>query len=85
MTGRRYPHEKVRHFPGKINNAGEVSALCSDPPRPLRLAVAGWVAQAKHVSCQKCVRILKARGVDMATYHCFEPRACGEQGKGEQK
>ena len=68
----RYAHEKVRHLAGKINEAGEVSALCSDPPRRIRLQVAGWVALAKYVSCKKCLEILRKRGVDLATYSVFD-------------
>ena len=75
----RYSHEKVRHLGGKINEAGQVSALCSDPPRAIRLSVASWVAQAKHVSCKKCLAILKARGVDLTTYSVFEKSSAGTQ------
>jgi hypothetical protein len=49
---------------GKINEAGQVSALCSDPPKPIRLAVAGWVLQAKYVTCKKCLKRLKG-GTDV--------------------
>src|SRR5260221_488820 len=54
----RYPHEKVRHFAGKINEAGQVSALCFDPPRPIRLAVASWVLKAEYVTCKKCKKLI---------------------------
>src|SRR5258708_724565 len=54
----RYPHEKVRHFAGKINEAGQVSALCFDPPKPIRLAVASWVLKAEHVTCKKCKKLI---------------------------
>jgi hypothetical protein len=69
----RYPHEKLRHLVGKINSWGQVSALCSDPPKPIRLATSGWVMQAKYVTCKKCLAILKERGVDIDTYSVFEP------------
>lgn len=67
----KYPHEKVRHLAGKINAAGQVSALCFDPPKPIRLAVASWVAQGKHASCKKCLAILKERGIDPETFSVF--------------
>lgn len=65
------PHEKVRHVAGKISGDGQVSALCFDPPGPIRLAVASWVSQAKRANCEKCLAILKARGVDIETHSVF--------------
>lgn len=57
----RNPHEKIRHFADKINEAGQVSALCFKSPTPIHLAVAGWVFLAKHVTCRKCKRLLLER------------------------
>ena len=51
-------HEKVRHFASKVNDVGQVSALCFDPPKPIRLSVATWVLQAQHVTCRKCRKLL---------------------------
>lgn len=69
----RYPHEKVRHMAGKINEAGQVSALCSDPPRPIRLSVAGWVMQERFVSCKKCLKLLAAKSTSQQLNQTEKP------------
>jgi hypothetical protein len=66
-----YPRDKTRHLASKITATGKVSALCSDPPKAIRLSVATWVTQAKYVSCKKCLAILKERGADLKTHHVF--------------
>lgn len=65
---------KQLHLAGKINQRGQVSALCSNPPRAICLSTSGWVAQAKYVTCKKCLNILRDSGENIDTYSVFSTR-----------
>jgi hypothetical protein len=53
-----YPNPKIYHFAAKINERGDVSALCFAKPRPINLRVASWTNRRTAVTCPKCRRIL---------------------------
>lgn len=59
-----YYDRKVYHLAAKISNHGEVSALCYKRPRAINLARGqSWVTDASRVTCQKCKRLAKDRGI----------------------
>lgn len=55
------PREKRYHMAALINDAGEVSALCSASPRPIDLRRASWTNRAEAVTCPRCLRMMSER------------------------
>lgn len=62
----RNPYEKIVHRAGKMNDAGEVSALCYKTPHPIDLARACYTIYGTP-TCPKCVKILATRRATEAT------------------
>jgi hypothetical protein len=56
-----YRDIKLYHKAGMINDKGPVSALCFDPPRPIRLGRQCWTLDDSAVTCTKCLKILEDR------------------------
>lgn len=54
--GNPYP-AKVYHKAAKIAANGNVSALCSDPPRKINLKRALWTLRWEAVTCKKCLAL----------------------------
>jgi hypothetical protein len=51
----------IIHMAGKINAKGQVSAICFDPPRAIKLAVASWTLLDRFVTCKKCKKLIETR------------------------
>jgi hypothetical protein len=49
---------KLVHMAAKVNENGDVSALCFSRERPINLRMATWTLLAKHVTCPRCKRAL---------------------------
>lgn len=45
---------KIYHMAAKINEAGNVSALCYARPRAIDLRKASWTIRPEAVTCRKC-------------------------------
>lgn len=57
------PREKLYHYAAKINDKGQVSALCFKSPKAIDLSRALWTNRVKAVTCLKCKAALaKATG-----------------------
>lgn len=50
---------KIYHRASKINENGEVSALCFVKPRAINLFKASWTMRDEVVTCKKCLSILR--------------------------
>lgn len=61
----RVPEVKVIHKAALINEDGEVSALCYKRPRRIDLRRSTWTIRDHAVTCENCIAVLKARGVDV--------------------
>lgn len=54
------------HLANKINNYGQASAICFDPPRAIDMSRATWVFAPENyeaVTCPRCRKIMQARGM----------------------
>jgi hypothetical protein len=51
------------HYGAKVNERGQVSALCFDPPKPIWLSRATWTLAETTVTCERCKRLLLARAI----------------------
>ena len=64
MKNDPYHNNKVCHHANKINEKGQVSALCFDPPRAINLKVATYVFAPENdvnVTCGKCLKLMNAK------------------------
>lgn len=52
---------KLYHRAAKIDQRGNVSALCFASPRPIDLARATWTNRDEAVTCPKCRALIAAR------------------------
>lgn len=52
---------KVYHYAAKINEHGDVSALCFKSPRAIQLHKASWTNRPHAVTCHRCKALLKAK------------------------
>ena len=50
---------KKYHYANKINENGDVSALCFLKPKAINLKVASWTNRKEAVTCIKCLSLLK--------------------------
>lgn len=51
---------KIYHMASKIDQHGNVSALCYDKPRPIPLAKGhSWTIRSEAVTCRKCLARMK--------------------------
>lgn len=50
---------KVYHMAAKMNDRGEVSALCYKTPRAIDLAKASWVLEIDRATCPRCKAIAR--------------------------
>ena len=57
----RDPYKKTYHFGAKVNDLGQVSALCFKAPRPINLKRALWTNRREAVTCRKCLAAFEAR------------------------
>lgn len=55
------PKVRVYHMASKINENGDVSALCFARPRAINLSVATWTNRKDAVTCPKCIKALAER------------------------
>lgn len=60
------PPPRSRHRGDKINEHGEVSALCFKRPRAIDMKRASWVLSDSGVTCPKCLLAINARKVSKA-------------------
>ncbi len=51
----------VLHRAAKINDRGDVSALCFTRPRAIDLRRATWTNRDEAVTCPKCLSLLRGR------------------------
>lgn len=54
-------YEKICHWASKMNDKGQASALCFDPPRAISLKTSKYVfspESAHEVTCAKCAKLL---------------------------
>jgi hypothetical protein len=61
MTIGPTPREKRVHFAAKVNENGDVSALCSPTPRPINLRRSTWTLREEAVDCPLCRAMLAQR------------------------
>ena len=50
---------KTYHFADKIDEDGNVSALCFKAPKAIDLGRASWTIRAEAVTCRRCKAALK--------------------------
>lgn len=59
MKNDPYHDRKVVHKANKINDKGQASAVCFDPPRAINMKVAKYVFAPENdpeVTCKKCLK-----------------------------
>lgn len=56
------PREKPIHFAAKVNENGDVSALCYERPHKISLAKASWTLRPDAITCARCKAIYNAGG-----------------------
>lgn len=62
IMARVAPKKKIIHKAAKINENGDVSALCFKVPHAINLKVASWqMYNDRFVTCPKCRRALAAK------------------------
>jgi hypothetical protein len=57
-----YRDKKIVHKADKINERGQASALCFDPPRAINLKIAKYVFAPENdpeVTCKKCLKLME--------------------------
>jgi hypothetical protein len=54
-----YHEKKPIHKAAKMNDKGQVSALCAEKPRAISLKVATWTLRNEAVTCKKCLAKIK--------------------------
>lgn len=73
-----YFDRKVYHLAAKVSTAGEVSALCYKRPHAINLKKGqSWVTDASRVTCPKCKRLAKDRGIANSFVRPTHPDALG--------
>lgn len=72
-------HSRMVHIATKLDDHGNVSALCFDPPRVINMRRHTWTLDPDWASCRRCKRIhmdrsgYKAKGVGVVTAHTPPP------------
>jgi hypothetical protein len=61
---KRNPFEKTYHMAAKVNDKGDVSALCYTKPRAIDLRKQSWTVRPDAVTCPRCRRVLNQQKPD---------------------
>ena len=60
MKNDPYNDFKIYHKAKLMNNAGQVSPLCANKPRPINFKKESWTTKDSLVTCKKCLKLLKS-------------------------
>jgi hypothetical protein len=65
----RNPYRKPVHLAAKVDQEGNVSAMCFKRPHAIDLTRASWTIRGEAVTCHRCRVAAKAEGKPGCTCH----------------